>query len=96
MPPKIPENVLFSQESQQADMPGAVTSFLTAPQRLLIKSSPIFFQQFFSLNMFLFPQICAVENIALINKAHTLFNSMCKKRYLISEAFPSHSQQIFC
>lgn len=47
MPPQIPENVLFSQESQQADMPGAVTSLLTAPQRLLIESGPIFFSAVF-------------------------------------------------
>lgn len=47
MPPKIPETVLFSQESQQAVMPRAVTSLLTAPQLLLIQTIPMFFQRSF-------------------------------------------------
>lgn len=47
MPPKIPENVLFSEESQQTVMPGAVTSLLTASQLFFIQSGPMFLQHSF-------------------------------------------------
>lgn len=55
MPPKIPEIVLCSEESQQTVMPGAVTSLLTASQLSFIQSSPVIFQQSFFSEYISFP-----------------------------------------
>lgn len=87
MPPKIRENafqsrITASSHARSGNKLADSSTTLTYP-----KKSDAFSVDFFSPDRFVFPQLSAVENIALINKTHTLFNNMCKKCYPILKAF---------